>query len=129
MNKWFLVFIYSFGLNLIWENAHKFLYIHYKGGVITEFILTRAALVDALIILGLIVTLRIFFIARRRPWLLVPAGVAISIFIEYWALNINRWEYSNLMPLIPFLHIGVTPAIQLGLIGYLVYKIVFKEKK
>ncbi len=50
MKKWILVFVYAFGLNLIWENLHSFLYVHYKQGPITEFILVRAAISDALII-------------------------------------------------------------------------------
>ena len=128
MKKWILVFIYSFGLNLIWENVHQFLYLHNKGKEITELVLIQATLFDALIILGLIFILRLFLISRRYPSILIFAGIFISIFIEYWALGIGRWEYNNLMPIIPFLNVGVTPTIQLGLIGYLVYRIIFKEK-
>jgi hypothetical protein len=128
MNKWILVFIFSFGINLIWENLHHFLYIHYKGGVITEFILIRAALVDALIISGLVFVLRLSYFLKRYPWLLIFGGVMVSIVIEYWALSNNRWEYKNIMPIIPFLNTGLTPTIQLGLISYFTYKLFFRKK-
>ena len=128
MKKWILVFVYAFGLNLVWENAHHFLYVHYKGGVITEFILARAAVVDALIILGLILLFHITSIPKRYSWLLIIAGVSVSIGIEYWALGINRWEYNDMMPIIPALQTGLTPTIQLGLLGYIVYRILFREK-
>ncbi|MEX0652155.1 MAG: hypothetical protein WD153_01685 [Candidatus Paceibacterota bacterium] len=127
MKKWFLVFIYAFGLNLIWENAHHFLYVHYKGEPITELMLFRAAFVDAVIILALIFALQLFAISRRYPSLLILGGVIVSVGIEYWALGIERWEYTYMMPLVPFLVVGLTPTIQLGLIGYFVYRITFRK--
>jgi len=50
MKKIFLIFVLSFLLNLIWENLQSFLYLSYQGGKITELILLRATLTDALII-------------------------------------------------------------------------------
>jgi len=133
MNKWTLVLIYAFLLNLVWENAHQFLYVHYKGGAITELILIRAALVDALIIFGMILVFRLALyhlrISDRYSWFLIFAGISISIYLEYWALAANRWEYTDLMPIIPFIHTGLTPTIQIGLLGYIVYRVVFKKTK
>ncbi len=127
MKKWILVFIFAFVLNLIWEWGHSFLYANYKGGAITEFILARAALTDAVIILGLIFVLRLSSILVRHSWLLILVGIIISILIEYWALSTGRWEYKDIMPIIPLLNTGLTPTIQLGLLSYIVYRISFKK--
>ena len=129
MKKWILVFILAFGLNSIWENLHSLLYVHYKQGLITEFVLVRAALSDALIILGMVFFLRLVPAFARRPWLSIVVGVIIAVGIEWWALGSARWAYKDIMPVIPFLNTGLTPTIQLGLLGYIVYKLGFKNKK
>jgi len=50
MKKVSLIFILSFFLNLIWENLHSYFYTVYMGGEITETILLRASIADAIII-------------------------------------------------------------------------------
>ena len=85
MKKWTLVFIYAFLLNAVWEYAHHFLYVHYKGGAITELILLRAAFIDALIIFLMILVFRLlrhyFRVSNRYSWLLILVGVSISIYL------------------------------------------------
>ncbi len=127
MKKWILVFIFAFVFNLIWEFGHSFLYLSYKGGEITEFILVRAALTDAVIILGIIFLLRLIPVFVRRPWLIIIIGVIISIAIEWWALGSSRWIYKDIMPIVPILNTGLTPTIQLGLLSYIIYKLSFKN--
>ena len=58
MRKILLIFISAFVLNLIWENLHSFLYESYMGGKITEFILLRATLADAIMITVIILPFR-----------------------------------------------------------------------
>lgn len=121
-----LLFAISFGLNLVWEHAHVVLYTNYQGGSITNAILFHATLADAIFILG--ITLPFFYNAylKARPWLIVVFGAVLAIGIELWALETGRWAYATSMPLIPFLGVGLTPTIQLGLLGYLTYLIVFR---
>lgn len=126
MKKWILVFLIALGLNLIWENLHSVLYVHYQGGPITELILLRAALVDALIILGLILIVRLIPWLVKYDWLIILLGIIVSLIIEYWAIGSGRWLYKEIMPIIPLLKTGLTPTIQLGLLGYLSYRLVFK---
>lgn len=121
MKKIFLIFILSFLLNFVWENLHSYLYVSYMDGKITEFILFRASLVDASIIT--ILSLPFIYITRLRNknLFIIPIGVFIAIIIELYALNAGRWSYNEYMPIIPFLSVGLTPAIQLGLLGYFSY--------
>ncbi|OYV26226.1 MAG: hypothetical protein B7W98_03265, partial [Parcubacteria group bacterium 20-58-5] len=45
-----VIFTVAFVLDIIWENAHSFLYANYMGGPITESILIRASVWYAVII-------------------------------------------------------------------------------
>lgn len=116
-----LIFSISFALNFIWENVHSLLYTAYQGGPITEFILVRATLGDAVMLTALAVPFVYVASLRRRLWLIVPIGVALAVWIELYALGAGRWSYNDLMPLVPFVHVGLTPTVQLALLGWGTY--------
>ncbi|MDO8518241.1 MAG: hypothetical protein Q7S26_03060 [bacterium] len=118
------VFLLSLGLNIVWENAHVFLYASYQSAPITKYILLRASVGDAIILTLLAIPFLYWDFFRKRIWLIIPLGVVVSIFIELYALHTGRWAYNEYMPLIQFLSIGLAPTIQLGLLGFLVYLIV-----
>lgn len=127
--KVLIIFVTAFILNLIWEQAHSALYISYQGGAITHLILLRAALFDAAVITLFacpFLLLKSDFNCLRSPTstaLFIGLLTLFAILLEKWALATGRWVYADIMPLIPLLHIGLTPAIQLGTIGYLSLKI------
>src|SRR3989338_233152 len=96
------VFIIAFLLNTIWENIHGLLYANYQEMAITEYILLRAAVVDAIIILfGIFVAQ--YFSGFNRIQFLLTFWLFAAIIIEWCALSTGRWEYSTIMPIIPFL--------------------------
>jgi len=117
------VFFIAFLLNLLWENLHSVLYVSYKGGPITEFVLTRASLFDACVITLLLVPFFYVPYLRKTTWLIFVLGTVIAVVNEWYGLSTGRWLYTTLMPIIPMLHVGLTPAIQLGLLGYTTYKL------
>lgn len=117
------IFILSFALNFIWEHLHAVLYASYKGGAITNAILLHATLVDALIITLLAVAYLYIPFLHRRLYLIVGALLAFAIATEWWALATGRWVYGPHMPIIPLLHVGLTPTIQLAVLGYVSIKI------
>lgn len=62
-------------------------------------------------------------VARNMFWLVAPtllpylsyvvAGVVITILFEHLAVDVlYRWQYSELMPTIPFIGTGLTPTAQ-----------------
>lgn len=124
MKKIALTFLSAFVLNVIWENLHAFLYAGYKGGAVTEYILVRASLFDALIITSIVVPFLYITFLSRRGWLIFIIGTAVAITNEYYGLSTGRWAYTSLMPILPLLKVGVTPAIQLGLLGYFTHFLV-----
>ena len=117
------MFLAAFALNMIWEFAHSVLYANYQGGEITNFILFRAAVWDATIILVLVIST--YALKTNRTVFIVIGGLVVSVAIELWALQTGRWAYDISMPLIPFLNIGLTPTIQLALTGYIAQKLVW----
>jgi hypothetical protein len=118
-----LVFVISFILNLVWENIHSILYLRYQGGPITEFILARAALSDAVYITfaGLIIITMSHF--KYRLYLATFLLLVLSVMIEKIALESSRWVYKDIMPIVPILKVGLTPAIQLALLGHVTFKV------
>ena len=123
------IFLGGFLLNLLWENLHAPLYVHYQGGAITEYILLRAALFDALVI-TIFVALS-FLISRQewRQWFVLAAGILFAVVLELFALETGRWEYIAFMPLLPIINVGLSPALQLGFTGWLAFVFVKKIRR
>ncbi len=117
MRIYLKVFSFAFIFNFVWENLHAPLYLHYRGGSITELILLRAALVDAALILFFSFLAAPLKQKKSRYRLLLFLGLVTAIILEKWALATDRWQYSSAMPIIPILKTGLTPTIQLGLLG------------
>ena len=125
MKTWFKVFFWGFLFNLVWEQLHSFLYLSYQAGPITFFILARAAVFDAAVILVFIWLLRRLPEKFQRPWLLLVWGFLLAVGIEWWALATGRWVNQASMPIIPLIHTGLTPTIQLAILSLLVYYLTF----
>jgi hypothetical protein len=124
MKKILFIFIFSFILNLIWENLHSLLYANYIGGKITEFVLFHASLGDAVMITLVLLPFVFYPKLKKYNWMIIIIFLIVAILIEYYALGAGRWAYNSLMPIIPiFGGIGLTPMIQLGLLGYLTFKL------
>lgn len=119
LTRTIFVFVVAFVLNFLWEHAHSVLYVSYKSGVITSLILLRAALFDAAVIaLFLYPFLQVEKFKTKR-WLLYTILVIFAVLLETWALSTGRWAYTSAMPLIPILNVGLTPTIQLALLGFI----------
>lgn len=113
------VFLFAFVLNFFWEHAHASLYAHYQGGEITDFVLFRAALFDAALVALLSIPFLFTSFFKKRGWFMILAGVLCAVLLEWFALATGRWEYAAAMPIVPLLGTGLTPTIQLGVLGYL----------
>jgi|SRR3989344_7611971 len=123
MKKILIIFVTAFVLNLVWENLHSLLYDNYMGGKITEFILLRATLADAVMIVLITLPFVLIPLFKKYDWLILPIGILVAICIEWYALGTGRWAYNAYMPIVPIISVGLTPVLQLGLLGYLSFKI------
>jgi hypothetical protein len=127
MKKLPFIFLLAFAANFLWEYAHSVLYVSYKGAPITEWILVRATFWDALIITALaLIFIKIEYFRVRLWWVLI-FGIVLGVGIERWALATGRWAYAPAMPIDPFFHVGISPAVQLGIIAYAVLIVVLKR--
>lgn len=123
LKKIIIIFISAFLLNLVWEHLHHVLYVHYQGGEITDFILFRAALFDALLITAFALPFLLTDFLRENLWIFVLLLLVWAIGLEIFAIETGRWAYRGIMPIIPVLGTGLTPTIQLALLGYASFKI------
>lgn len=121
IKKFLFIFIASFLLNLIWENAQAPLYLHYQGHIISEYTLLRAALFDAVLTTAIfLIIIKLPAIKNKLAWVMTVCLVS-AISIELYALATNRWAYNQTMPIIPGFNVGLSPIIQLPLLALIVY--------
>ena len=113
---------FSFLLNFAWEVLQTpfFLDISDKINTIVWYRF-HCTLVDVMISLGsfwlvaLISKSRIWFLnpTKGKLLLFVVFGVSYTIFSEIKNVSLNKlWGYSDLMPVIPGIEVGVIPLIQ-----------------
>ncbi len=124
-----LIFAYAFVLNWIWESLHSYLYFSPSGRPITELVILRATLFDAVFITLLGILLLNVGYLRERKWYAIIFGIVTAVLIEKYALETGRWAYNSFMPIIPVLGIGLTPTIQLGLLSFIIFKLVDPKRK
>jgi len=124
MSKLPYIFVLAFVSNWVWENLHSVLYFHPNGEMITQTILLQATLFDAVFITVVGIVFLLVPYLRERLWLSIIVGMVGAIIIEWQALAIGKWAYTASMPLIPLLNTGLTPTIQLGLLSYLIFKLI-----
>ena len=123
MKKIVTIFLLAFVLNAIWENAHSFFYSNYMGGQITEFILLRASLFDALLITVILLPFVYLPNLKNKGWMIVVIEIIIAIVNEWYGLRTGRWAYNEFMLVIPLIKTGITPTLQLGILAYVTYKL------
>ncbi|MDA1335222.1 MAG: hypothetical protein O2794_04440 [bacterium] len=110
--------------NVLWEQFHSRLYVHYKGGAITNRILTKAAFFDGFV--TIIAGTLLYYVPpfEGRLWLVLLGLFIFAVGLEVFALITSRWQYKSSMPVLPILKVGLTPIVQLPLIGYIVFWLV-----
>ncbi len=119
----------SFVLHLIWENLQAPLYEGYISFQQHFWICFKAAWGDLLFMLVIYVALAIvhrdpFWVAERSAythpatWIIaLLVGLLLAVSFELWAVYVDhRFRYSEAMPLIPIVHIGLMPVLQMLLI-------------
>lgn len=106
------LFVVAFGLNVVWEFAHSWLYTTCRA--MSFFALTKLlvwqAFKDALWISG------IYYISPNL-FVFVAVLLLFAYIVEWHALKTKRWEYAPEMPRI--FGVGLTPLLELSVTGLL----------
>ena len=119
------IFFISFILNFIWEMLQMPFYLNMPFDEIRSWYLcTRATLGDSVIITSIFwgtKVLRSLILKSSQQDVTNTiiyglSGLLIAVAIEIHALRNGRWTYSGLMPVVPFLHVGLVPVLQLSLL-------------
>ena len=123
----------SFFLHVLWENLQAPLYGGYTSFVQHFWICFRAAWGDLLFMFIIYMVLAVvhrnpLWVAERMSyahaatWLIsVLIGTFLAASFELWAIIFaHRWQYTEAMPLVPVLQIGLTPILQMILIPLVV---------
>jgi len=117
----------SFLMHLVWENAQMPLFEWGNHSAWEVFKMCVVATVTGDMLFMLTLYLAVAVIHKKLWWLpdrsvyshpatwMVPVlvGVLLAVSFELWAVHtVHRWQYGS-MPLIPVLHVGVTPVLQM----------------
>ena len=120
MTSFITLALVAFFLHLAWESAHIRLYAHYDKlkGILPVPVL--AALGDVLYTLFAVLLVSFFKgdilwfqIATGTDYLLLAfIGFCTALFVEYKAFYFKRWEYTDTMPVIPIVRVGLSSVAQ-----------------
>ena len=126
----------AFVLHIVWENAQAPLFQGYASFIAHLPMCLIGTAGDVVITLSvyLIVALLkndsnwISALNNKDFFILAVIGFLIAVGIEWRALLFGRWAYADVMPIIPYLKVGLAPILQmtflLPLSMYLTKKIV-----
>ena len=125
--------------NLLWEIVHLPLYTIWTSGSVSEraFAALHCAIGDILIALATVMLA--LFVVGSSNWpaqgrgsvlvLTILFGVGYTIFSE--SLNIDvraAWAYSDLMPVIPVVGVGLSPVLQWLVIPFAAYSLALRRR-
>jgi hypothetical protein len=121
-------------VNYAWELAQAPLYVgleDYTAGVFWHCFI--AALGDGIMVLLIVATG--WFTLKRIDWferpgiagyvVMLTAGFTLAFLVEWLGLHVlRRWEYTDRMPLLAALRVGVAPIAQMLFLPPLIFRIV-----
>ncbi|MGY3090884.1 hypothetical protein ACVWYF_003948 [Hymenobacter sp. UYAg731] len=125
--------VLAFALNFIWELSHCLLYEGCGYDPLHVAFLALASLADAimaaLLYLGLALVYQDGLWVRQLTWVraswLVIIGGAGAALTEVVHLAAGNWVYTDRMPLIPGLGVGLSPVLQFAVLPLLIYSLSF----
>jgi hypothetical protein len=124
------------GINFIWEMAQMPLYQDMPfDDPFSWWLCFRASIGDGVIVLAIWAIGAALY--RRFAWfrplrigniaVLLLSGAAIAVGIEVHAISTGRWAYSELMPMLPVVDVGLSPVVQLLLLPFISMKLAMKQ--
>jgi len=112
--------IVSFLLHIVWENAQAPLYAGYQSFSLHFQVCFAGTVGDVVITLLVLAFLRLLkkdSLQTAADFMaLAIIGFIIAVFIEQNALLVGKWSYAPSMPLIPYLHVGLAPILQMTIL-------------
>lgn len=114
-----VTFVVAVAANFAWEVAQSVLYTPMGGWLSGTWRCFVASL--GVIVLGIAGSGWLLF--RRADWFVRPGiagyllmtaiGVAVAVLIERRAIATGRWVYTDRMPIMPIVNVGLVPVLQM----------------
>ena len=114
------VFLISVALNFVWEMAQAPLYALMGTSWQATWRCFRASLGDGVLVLLVWMAGAMMF--RSSAWFegsskarlafASTVGLGLSVLVEVWGLQTQRWSYGSRMPLVPGTVIGLVPLVR-----------------
>ena len=125
--------VLAFALNFVWELSHCSLYEGCGYDPPHVGFLALASLADAIMAALLYLSLALVYqdglwvrqLTSRRAFWLVMIGSAGAALTEVIHLAAGSWVYTDRMPLIPGLGVGLSPVLQFAVLPVLIYRLSF----
>ena len=133
----FVVSMVAFVLNLFWELVQGPLYKGFEYEWKHILFCGLASVADMLMVLILFFGLGLVYknvfwiknIGANKVLLLALVGFLGAILAEVWHIARGDWSYTNTMPLMPFIGVGVSPILQFTVLPWLTFLITKKLVK
>ncbi len=130
------IIFFSLLLHIFWEGLHSYFYIFPDGLNVYPRFCWWCITGDVLITLGAFFF--VSFIFKTRKWIVKPtknqimlfilAGVVYTMISEFIHVNIKgTWQYSEIMPVIPWINVGLTPIVQWIIVPLVLVFIIRKQ--
>jgi hypothetical protein len=111
-----LIALFAYVINLAWEYLHFPLYVHAMPHI-------YCAGIDALLVLALWSAGIALFgwgwerrMCSHEMGVIASLGILLAWAIELRALYLGTWSYAPAMPVLPLLHVGMSPILQLAIV-------------
>lgn len=128
---------FSFLLNLAWEMLQMPLYHNMSLDLQSTLFCALASVADTIMVL--LIYYGFALIYKDSYWMVKPkiyqililifVGAAGAVLAELRHLNLGTWRYSNYMPILPGLRVGLIPIIQFMLLPGVIYFLAFGFKQ
>ena len=110
------------GLNLFWEIVQLPLYTIWKTGSTQDIIIAIIHCTAGDVVIAVTALVLALMLLGKSDWpkqrhlsisvLAVCIGLIYTIYSEQLNIANQAWAYSDLMPIIPWLEVGITPILQ-----------------
>ena len=129
----FIITIISFGLNFAWELIQVPLYVPSLYSLEHIAFCALASLADVTMVLLLYFGFALIFrnplwieyLNWKRIVIVILTGGIGAVLAEIRHLSLGTWAYSDLMPIIPIVNVGISPVLQFMILPLLIYFLSF----
>jgi hypothetical protein len=126
-----VIFLIAVAVNFAWEMAQSVLFTAMGGSLAATWRCFVASLGDGVIVLaiagsGWLLFGQVDWFVRpgMKDYLMMTAlGITIAVLVERYALAAGRWAYTDRMPILPVLNVGVVPVLQMVVLPPIVFVI------